>query len=163
MLHKSAIVAYTVYVLTIRKLEWYKLPVFWKTIFYRRSSDTRDGGGTNADVSLDISIWADILIRIQACSTAVCPFTSSSFSTTTSPLCLALVSLSFPSTLPPLFLRAGRNPHAHLHVHPPPPQGISPISNGLLQPLRQNIAAVSQPHPVNLVHSARSQRCLQHL
>ena len=33
MLHKSAIVACTVYVLTIRKLEWCKLPVFWNTIF----------------------------------------------------------------------------------------------------------------------------------
>ena len=90
-------------------------------------------------------------------------FTSSSFSTTTSSLCLPSVSLSSLSIHPPPFLRAGRSPHAHLHVRPPPLQETSPTSNGLLQPLRQNIATVSLPHPVNPVHSARSQRCLQHL
>ena len=163
MLHGSAIVACTMYVLTIRKLEWCKLPVFWNTTSYRRSSDTRDGGGTNADVSLDISIWADILIRVQASSTPIRTFTSSFLSTTTSSLCLPLVSLSSLSIHPPPFLRAGRSPHAHLHVHPPPLQETSPTSNGLPQPLRQNIATVSQPHPVSPVHSDRSRRCLQHL
>ena len=120
-------------------------------------------GGTNADVILDILIWADILIRIQVCSTAFRTFTSSSFSTTTSSLCPPSVSLSFPSIHPPLFPRAGRSPHAHPHVRPPLPRETSPISNGLLQPLRENIATVSQPYPVNLVHSATSRRCLQYL
>ena len=91
------------------------------------------------------------------------PFTSSSFSTTTFSLCPPSVSLSFPSIHHPLSPRAGRSPHAHLHVRPPPPPETSPTSNGPLPLLRQDIATVSQPHPVNLVHSARSQRCLQHL